>query len=194
MKYCGSGRAWGIIPAPATCTRPPKFISEERNGDLPENYAALLQLKGVGSYTAAAIASFAYKEAVPVLDGNVFRVLARVFGIAEDIAAPAGKRTFQALAQRLIPFDEPDTYNQAIMEFGAIQCTPVMPDCLFCPLQEHCFAFKHGLVAALPHKSKAKAPRIRHFHYFVLQFGDKFYLKKRLSRGYLAGFIRFPFA
>jgi A/G-specific adenine glycosylase len=158
-----------------------KYISEELNGFFPDNFTDLLKLKGVGSYTAAAIASFAYKEKVAVLDGNVFRVLARIFGIAEDISSPAAKKTFQELANKLVPETEPDLYNQAIMEFGAIQCTPVMPDCLFCPLQEHCFAFKHGLVAALPHKSKAKAPRIRHFHYFVFQFEEKYYLKKRPS-------------
>jgi A/G-specific adenine glycosylase len=156
-----------------------KYIANELNGFFPDNYTDLLKLKGVGNYTAAAIASFAYKEQVAVLDGNVFRVLARVYGVAEDIASPAGKRKFQELANKLVPADLPDLYNQAIMEFGAIQCTPVMPDCLFCPLQEHCYAFKHGLVAALPHKSKAKAPRIRHFHYFVFQFEDKYYLKKR---------------
>lgn len=155
-------------------------ISQEREGVFPETYDDLLQLKGVGTYTAAAIASFAFKEQVAVLDGNVFRVLARVFGIGEDIASPAGKKTFQALANKLVPANFSDTYNQAIMEFGAIQCTPVMPDCLFCPLQEECHAFKQGLVSVLPHKSKAKPPRTRHFHYFVFQVGeDTFYLKKR---------------
>ncbi|MBK0404449.1 A/G-specific adenine glycosylase [Adhaeribacter sp. BT258] len=157
-----------------------KFVSEELGGFFPENYTDLLKLKGVGTYTAAAIASFAFKEQVAVLDGNVFRVLSRVFGISDDILSPLGKRTFQDLANKLVPANEPDTYNQAIMEFGAIQCTPVMPDCLFCPLQDHCYAFKHGLVTVLPHKSKAKAPRVRHFHYFVFQFGEDFYLKKRL--------------
>src|SRR5688572_3609046 len=157
-----------------------KYIAGELNGIFPDNYNDLLKLKGVGTYTAAAIASFAYKEQVAVLDGNVFRVLARVFGISEDIMSPMGKRTFQELANKLVPADEPDTYNQAIMEFGAIQCTPVMPDCLFCPLQDHCYAFKHGLVTVLPHKNKAKAPRVRHFHYFVFQFGEEYYMKKRL--------------
>lgn len=157
-----------------------KYISAELNGIFPDNYTDLLKLKGVGSYTAAAIASFAFKERVAVLDGNVFRVLARVFGISEDIMSPAGKRIFQELANKLVPAENPDTYNQAIMEFGAIQCTPVMPDCLFCPLQEHCFAFRNGLVNVLPVKSKAKAARVRHFHYFVFQYqNSSFYLKKR---------------
>src|SRR5690606_33145778 len=108
-----------------------KYVSGTLGGFFPGNYSDLLGLKGVGSYTAAAIASFAYKEPVAVLDGNVFRVLARIFGIAEDIMSPAGKKAFQQLANQLVPNRQPDIYNQAIMEFGAIQCTPVMPDCLF---------------------------------------------------------------
>jgi A/G-specific adenine glycosylase len=156
-------------------------IVEEHNGRFPDRYSELLKLRGVGSYTAAAIASFAFREQVAVLDGNVFRVLARVFGLSDDIAAPAARKVFQQLADQLIPADAPDTYNQAIMEFGAIQCTPVMPDCLFCPLQQSCFAFTHGLVQELPVKSKAKAARPRYFHYLVFEYGGAYYLRKRLS-------------
>lgn len=159
-----------------------KQIVHERNGEFPKNYIGLLQLKGVGRYTAAAIASFAFQEQVPVLDGNVFRVLARVFGVTENAAGLAGRKAFQQLADSLIPADEPDMYNQAIMEFGAIQCTPIQPDCLFCPLQKHCFAFQHGLVNALPHKEKAKPVRVRHFHYLVLRHGHVLYLRKRTQR------------
>ncbi|MFC6996203.1 A/G-specific adenine glycosylase [Rufibacter roseus] len=156
-----------------------KQVVSEFGGRFPEGYHGLLQLKGVGSYTAAAIASFAYKEQVAVLDGNVYRVLARVFGRHENIAAPASKKVFEKLANELIPVDEPDTYNQAIMEFGAIQCTPVAPDCLFCPLQQVCFAFQNGLVQTLPVKEKAKSSRARFFHYFVFQLEGQLYLKKR---------------
>lgn len=156
-----------------------KQVVSEFGGQFPGSYQGLLQLKGVGSYTAAAIASFAYKEQVAVLDGNVYRVLARVFGKHENIAAPASKKVFEELANQLIPADEPDTYNQAIMEFGAIQCTPVAPDCLFCPLQDQCFAFQHGLVQVLPVKERAKASRARFFHYFVFQVEQQLYLKKR---------------
>ncbi|MEJ8803547.1 A/G-specific adenine glycosylase [Pontibacter sp. H249] len=158
-----------------------QLVVEQYSGNFPNKYEELLKLKGVGSYTAAAIASFAFKEKVAVLDGNVFRVLARVFGLTEDIAAPASRKVFQKLADDLVPTDETDTYNQAIMEFGAIQCTPVMPDCLFCPLQQSCFAFNHGMVQELPIKSKAKASRPRFFHYIVLEFEDNFYLRKRLE-------------
>jgi A/G-specific adenine glycosylase len=169
-------------------------IAYRRNGNFPENYIGLLQLKGVGGYTAAAIASFAYKEPVAVLDGNVFRVLARVFGLSDNISSPIGRKAFQALADSLIPPDRPDTYNQAIMEFGAIQCTPVQPDCLFCPLQQHCYAFQHGLANALPHKEKAKRVRPRYFHYLVLDHERGLYLKKRVQRDIWQGLYDFYLA
>ncbi|MBC5775919.1 A/G-specific adenine glycosylase [Pontibacter sp. KCTC 32443] len=158
-----------------------KQIVNEYGSKFPDNYSELLKLKGVGSYTAAAVAAFAYKEQVAVLDGNVFRVLARVFGISEDIAVPASRKTFQEQADKLVPAAEPDTYNQAVMEFGAIQCTPIMPDCLFCPLQQSCFAFTHGLVQELPVKSKAKAARPRYFHYLVFEWQGQYYMRKRLE-------------
>ncbi|TXK37256.1 A/G-specific adenine glycosylase [Pontibacter qinzhouensis] len=155
-------------------------VVQEHDGIFPENYAELIKLRGVGSYTAAAIASFAYQEQVAVLDGNVFRVLARVFGVTDDIAVPASRKVFQTIADSLIPADAPDTFNQAIMEFGAIQCTPLMPDCLFCPLQQVCFAFNHGMVQELPVKAKAKAARPRYFHYIVFRHQGLYYLRKRL--------------
>ena len=154
-------------------------VVQEYSGQFPGSYQELLKLRGVGQYTAAAIASFAYDEQVAVLDGNVFRVLARVFGFTQDIAAPASRKVFQQLADTLIPADQPAEFNQAIMEFGAIQCTPAKPDCLFCPLQQPCFAFQHGMVQELPVKSKAKAARTRYFHYLVLRYADTVYLRKR---------------
>jgi A/G-specific adenine glycosylase len=154
-------------------------VAGEYSGQFPGSYAELLKLRGVGQYTAAAIASFAYDEKVAVLDGNVFRVLARVFGVTQDIAAPASRKVFQQLADTLIPADQPAEFNQAIMEFGAIQCTPAKPDCLFCPLQTECYAFQHGMVQELPIKSKAKAARTRYFHYLVLRHNDTVYMKKR---------------
>ena len=158
-----------------------KQVTDAYGGRFPENYDELQKLRGVGSYTAAAIASFAFREKVAVLDGNVFRVLARVFGISEDIAVPASRKVFQQLADSLIPEQQPDIFNQAIMEFGAIQCTPLMPDCMFCPLQSSCFAFNHGLVQELPVKSKAKAARPRFFHYLVFEWQGSYYMRKRLA-------------
>ncbi|RZK92973.1 MAG: A/G-specific adenine glycosylase, partial [Hymenobacter sp.] len=154
-------------------------IVREFGGRFPATYAGLRQLKGVGPYTAAAIASFAFDEAVAVLDGNVFRVLARIFGLHADIAAPSSRKEFQALADLHLPPSHAADFNQAIMEFGALQCTPAKPDCLFCPLQSECWAFQHGQVALLPVKAKAKAARTRHFHYLVLRHGGQLYLKER---------------
>ena len=156
-------------------------VVREFRGQFPGTYAGLRQLKGVGPYTAAAIASFAFDEAVAVLDGNVFRVLARVFGLHSDIAAPSSRKKFQALADQHLPPTEAAEFNQAIMEFGALQCTPAKPDCLFCPLQSSCWAFQHGQVGLLPVKSKAKAARVRLFHYLVLRYGEQLYLKERLA-------------
>ncbi len=156
-------------------------VVNEHGGHFPNNYNELVKLKGVGSYTAAAIASFAFRKQVAVLDGNVFRVLARVYGLTEDIAVPASRKVFQKLADTLVPAEMPDTFNQAIMEFGAIQCTPLMPDCLFCPLQLVCFAFNHGMAQELPVKSKAKAARQRYFHYFVFELEGLYYMRKRLA-------------
>jgi A/G-specific adenine glycosylase len=169
-------------------------VVREFNGQFPGTYAGLRQLKGVGPYTAAAIASFAFDEAVAVLDGNVFRVLARVFGLHSDIAAPSSRKEFQALADQHLPPAHAAEFNQAIMEFGALQCTPAKPDCLFCPLQSQCWAFQHGQVALLPIKSKAKASRTRYFHYLVLRHGEQLYLKERLAGDIWQGLYDFALA
>ncbi|MBG8553316.1 A/G-specific adenine glycosylase [Hymenobacter sp. BT594] len=166
-------------------------VVQEYDGRFPGSYAGLLKLRGVGQYTAAAIASFAYDEPVAVLDGNVYRVLARVFGLTADIAAPASRKIFQQLADTLIPAGQPAEFNQAVMEFGALQCTPAKPDCLFCPLQSQCFAFQHGMVHELPVKSKAKATRTRHFHYLVLRHNDTVYMRKRTGKDIWQGLYDF---
>src|SRR5690606_26841183 len=103
-----------------------------KNGQFPSTYKELLKLKGIGSYTAAAIASFAFGEAVPAVDGNVFRVLSRIFGVDTDIASSAAKTVFMELAASLMPKDDPAIFNQALMEFGALQCVPKNPDCVRC--------------------------------------------------------------
>ena len=174
--------------------RTARQVVEEHGGLFPGTYAGLLQLRGIGPYTAAAIASFAFDEAVAVLDGNVYRVLARLFGLHSDIAAPSSRKEFQALADQHIPASTPADFNQAIMEFGAIQCTPAKPDCLFCPLQQSCWAFRHGQVALLPVKSKAKKARTRYFHYFVLRHGDLVYLRERREKDIWQGLYDFALA
>lgn len=160
-----------------------KYVTDELAGRFPDTYVDLLKLPGVGSYTAAAIASFAFNEKVAVVDGNVYRVLARVFGIEEDITTTQAKKTFSALANQLIQLsDNPATYNQASMEFGAIQCTPVSPDCLICPLQPQCTAYLTGRQRFLPVKSKKTAVRERYFNYIVIRQGDQIALKERTQK------------
>ncbi len=170
-----------------------QLVVRDYGGAFPDTYAELLQLRGIGPYTAAAVASFAFGERVAVVDGNVFRVLARVFGRTEDIAKPATRAVFQNLANELIAAAaDPAAFNQAVMEFGAVQCTPTAPDCLFCPLRESCFAFNHGMVAMLPVKAKAKAAPTRHLHYLVLRWQDKLYLRKRADRDIWLGLYDLP--
>ncbi len=160
-----------------------RFVTTNLEGKFPSNYHDLLKMKGIGTYTAAAIASFAFGERVPVVDGNVYRVLARVYGIEEDITTTTAKKTFAALATRLIQSaTDPATYNQAIMEFGAIQCTPTGPDCLLCPLQQACVAYLTGSQHRLPVKAKKAPVRQRFFTYLVFRHNGKLALRERTLR------------
>ncbi|GAA4458614.1 A/G-specific adenine glycosylase [Nibrella saemangeumensis] len=160
-----------------------RYIADDLGGQFPDTYTKLLKLKGIGVYTAAAIASFAFGERVPVVDGNVYRVLARVFGIAEDITTTGARKTFAALAMRLIAFaEDPAEYNQAIMEFGAIQCTPVSPDCLLCPLQQQCRAFLTGQQHKLPVKAKKAPVKQRFFNYLVFRNGNQLAMRARTAK------------
>ena len=160
-----------------------RFVTEQLGGKFPGSYRELLKMKGIGAYTAAAIASFAFGERVAVVDGNVYRVLARVFGIKEDITTTTTKKTFAALATRLIAHaNDPATYNQAIMEFGAIQCTPVAPDCLLCPLQQYCVAYQTGQQQQLPVKARKAPVRERFINYLVFQRGNRLAMRERTDR------------
>ena len=122
-------------------------------GKFPETYKEVLSLKGIGEYTAAAICSFAWRQPYAVVDGNVYRVLGRVFGVDTPIDSTAGKKEFAELAQAMLDPERPDLYNQAIMDFGAVQCTPKAPDCMYCPLRERCVAYVSGKVDELPVKA-----------------------------------------
>ena len=138
-------------------------------GRFPDTFDTLRKLKGVGDYTAAAIASIAFDEPVAVVDGNVYRVLSRHFGIATPINSTEGKHEFAALAQSLLPPKEASAYNQAIMDFGAIQCTPKSPRCVLCPLQESCDALHTGRIDMLPVKLKTLKVRERHLTYVYIR-------------------------
>lgn len=168
-----------------------QMVANEYSGQFPDTYEELLKLKGVGKYTAAAIASFAFNRPAAVLDGNVYRVLSRVFGIEEDIAGTRGARVFGEQANRLISQEKPADYNQGIMEFGAIQCTPVNPSCGLCPLSEGCYAYNRNARARLPVKSKKVKIRIRHFAYWVLTDGEHYYMKERGEKDVWQGLYDF---
>ncbi|MES2733323.1 MAG: A/G-specific adenine glycosylase [Bacteroidota bacterium] len=168
-----------------------KTIMKDYGGEFPKQYQELLKLKGIGTYTAAAIASFAFNEKAAVLDGNVFRVLARVFGVETDISSHEAKKVFSALAANLLPDEQTDVYNQAIMEFGAVQCTPHVPDCMFCPLNFTCVANLTGRQGSLPVKSKKAKVKQRFFHYFVIRRGDEFYMKERQEKDIWSGLYDF---
>jgi A/G-specific adenine glycosylase len=169
-----------------------KYVCFELGGKFPETYEGLLKLKGVGSYTASAIASFAFGEAKAVVDGNVFRVLARYFGIETDIASSRAKKEFESLADQIIPTDLPDEYNQAIMDFGSRQCTPLNPDCSICPLHSNCFAFNNNMVKELPVKIKKTKIRERNLHYYIIKCGNEWVWKKRGPRDIWEGLFDFP--
>ena len=169
-----------------------RSITNDRNGKFPDNYNDLLKLKGVGSYTAAAIASFAFGEQVAVLDGNVFRVLSRFFGLDADISSHQGKKSFETLANKLIPKAAPDEYNQAIMEFGALQCVPKSPDCSLCPLKSDCFAYQKEMVNMLPVKGKKVKVKSRYFLYYYIRSGGFTVIRKRKDKDIWQGLFDFP--
>lgn len=161
-----------------------KYIATELKGDFPPNYNQLLQLKGVGEYTAAAIASFAYNEPVAVVDGNVFRVLSRYFNMDNDISDGKTKKEFQILAQELLPKDKAALFNQAIMEFGALQCVPKNPYCENCIFSNSCAALQHKKVNILPVKSKKTKVTNKFFNYLILKdIQGNFVVQKREGKG-----------
>ncbi|HVA99576.1 MAG TPA: A/G-specific adenine glycosylase [Bacteroidia bacterium] len=169
-----------------------KIIAEKYNGKFPETYQEILQLKGVGDYTASAISSFAFGEAQPVLDGNVFRVLARVFGIDKAIDSTIGKKYFRETAFLLLDKKNAGKYNQAIMEFGALQCKPQNPDCKNCVLNSMCFAYENKAQQQFPVKEKNTKQRNRYFNYFVFKYKDSIVLRKRSGKDIWKNLYDFP--
>ena len=170
-----------------------QFVANELSGKFPNNYTDLLKLKGVGEYTAAAIASFSYNEAVPVVDGNVFRVLSRFFDVETDIALASAKKEFTALAFELMPKGNPALFNQAIMEFGALQCVPKSPNCGVCVFNESCAALQKKKVDQLPVKSKKLKVRNRYFNYLVVSDeNENTIIHKRTAKGIWQNLYEFP--
>ena len=170
-----------------------QHVAFELDGKFPDNYTALLKLKGVGSYTAAAIASFSYGESVPVVDGNVFRVLSRYFDIETDILSNSAKKEFTDLAYELIPKNNPALFNQAIMEFGALQCVPKNPNCAVCPLNNSCLALQKNKIDLLPVKSKKAKVKKRYFNYVTfLDEHQNTIIQKRTDKGIWHNLYEFP--
>ena len=148
-------------------------------GSFPDTFEGIRTLKGVGDYTAAAIASIAFDRSVAVVDGNVYRVLARYFGIATPVGTTAAKKEFTALAQSLLPEGEAAAFNQGMMDFGALQCSPVSPDCSACPLSSRCQAFRSGRTALLPVKTAPAAVLDRHVSYIYLRCNGETPVRRR---------------
>ena len=169
-----------------------KTIAFDKKGKFPLTYKELLDLKGIGTYSAAAIASFSYKEPIAVVDGNVYRVLSRVFNISIPIDSSEGKNYFFELAQNLINTKEPDIFNQAIMEFGALQCTPSNPKCTDCPLSINCMSLEAGTINLRPVKSKKTKVTDRYFHFMVFKSNGDTYLEKRLNKDIWLNLYQFP--
>jgi A/G-specific adenine glycosylase len=167
-------------------------VVRDFGGVFPADYEKLLELKGIGKYTAAAIASFAYRIPKAVLDGNVFRVLSRLFAIETPINTTEGKNIFINLAEELLDLKNPDIYNQAIMDFGAIQCVPSKPDCINCLLSDHCLSFASGNVQKFPVRLASAKKRDRYFHYFYITDGHSVWLQQRTQKDIWQQLWEFP--
>jgi A/G-specific adenine glycosylase len=167
-------------------------VVEKFGGEFPVEYKQLIGLKGIGEYTASAISSFAANEAKAVVDGNVFRVLARYFGISEPINSTKGKKIFQEMANDLLNREHPGLHNQAMMEFGAMLCKPKSPDCEICPVRAGCYAFNNDAVTALPQKLKTVKIRERYLNYLLVTDGETILMNKRDEKDIWANMYDFP--
>jgi A/G-specific adenine glycosylase len=170
-----------------------KQISKELNGIFPSTYEEIIKLKGVGDYTASAISSICFNEPTAVVDGNVYRVLSRYFGINTPTNSTSGIKEFKLLAQTLIDASQPGTYNQALMDFGALHCKPQNPLCETCPFCNSCVAFEKKLTKELPVKEKKIKVRKRYFNFLVIKTDDhKTILTERKGKGIWQGLYQFP--
>jgi A/G-specific adenine glycosylase len=159
-----------------------RYISLEKEGKFPGDYESILALRGVGPYTAAAISSFAFGLPHAVVDGNVSRVLSRVFGIAEPVNSTRGKKIFGSLATGLLDKKNPAGYNQAIMDFGATVCKPASPICGNCIYNDHCIAYRENAVDKFPSKTKPEKAKTRWFNYFILRYQGQVAVRKRTGK------------
>lgn len=169
-----------------------KDIMNRFDGVFPSEYKDVLSLKGVGEYTAAAIVSSAWNMPYPVVDGNVYRVLSRLYGIETPIDSTAGKKEFTVLAGMIMHPVQARLHNQAIMELGALQCVPLSPDCANCPLVDKCAAYAMDKVRYYPVKSNKTKTRDRYFHYFHIIYEEETWLHRRIGKDIWTGLYEFP--
>ncbi len=169
-----------------------RWIVEKHQGAFPATYKELIDLPGIGAYTAAAICSFAYHLPFAVVDGNVYRVLSRLFGLDTPIDSNAGIKMFQEIAQEILDQGNPGLHNQAIMEFGALQCVPVSPDCEHCVLQDRCLSFANQNTHILPVKNQKVKVRKRYYNYLFIRYMDKTFLQKRTGNDVWKNLYEFP--
>lgn len=168
-----------------------QFIRDEYNGIFPSTYDDIIKLKGIGPYTAAAISSFSFNEKKAAVDGNVYRVLSRLFNESTPIDSTIGKKNFQTLADQLIDPTHPGDFNQAIMEFGATWCTPKKPKCDDCPFSKQCIGLQNDHVHLLPVKEKKIKHKIRYFHYFIFQSKGNILIINREKKDIWKGLFEF---
>ncbi|OFY67313.1 MAG: A/G-specific adenine glycosylase [Bacteroidetes bacterium RIFCSPLOWO2_02_FULL_36_8] len=166
-------------------------IVSEFHGKFPPSFEQLLKLKGIGNYTAAAIASFAWKIPVPVLDGNVIRVLSRILAYRKPVNTSIAVKYFQQVAQKLISVKQPDIFNQAMMEMGAMMCTPVNPACVICPVNKYCLAYNKKIQGKIPVIQKNIKIKKRFFNYAVIRCKNKFLIHERTEGDIWKGLYEF---
>ncbi|MFO8234921.1 MAG: A/G-specific adenine glycosylase [Bacteroidales bacterium] len=169
-----------------------KIIDQARNGKFPSNYKELLKLKGIGEYTAAAIASFAFNEPIATIDGNIQRFITRLYGIDAPVNSRQGKKRIQELSANLLNKNNPGKHNQAMIEFGAIHCKPKQPKCNECPFHSICVAYQKNLIHQLPVKSQTPKKTNRYFNFLIIRHRNKVFLEKRNSKNIWKNLYQFP--
>ncbi|MBP1676854.1 MAG: A/G-specific DNA-adenine glycosylase [Bacteroidetes bacterium] len=167
-------------------------INSMYNGVFPDDYQQILGLAGVGKYTAAAVSSLAFNAAYAVVDGNVYRVLSRLFGVDTPIDSTTGIKEFSELAQQFLDKSDPGMHNQALMEFGALQCVPVSPRCELCPVSAHCVAFKTDAVSQLPVKTTKVKVKNRFLNYLYIEYNGKTFIQRREENDIWKNLYEFP--
>jgi A/G-specific adenine glycosylase len=169
-----------------------KWLVANANAQLPAAYEELLKIPGLGPYSAGAIASFAFGKAVPAIDGNVYRIIGRIFGVFASPFTSAGQKEFRSIVTDLMPNEDPSTFNQALLDFGALQCVPKSPSCPTCPFSPICYAYRNNLIGSLPVKAKKLKVRDRFFTYVIIKNEQYTFIAKRKERDIWHSLYQFP--